>query len=457
MSDQDTQDTQDFTEDTMYKYASRTAMGQIGFDFTYCIEENRFYIYQNNLWRNVHELELLNLITVKYPNIVSHSISRRKQIIENLKHLTARRLSEFNQPPGWINLINGMLYPQDGAFADHEKESYSTIRLNYEYNIRNKCELWVKTLGEIFEGHQDKINLLQEFFGYCLTPDTRKEKALLLLGESRTGKSTILHVLRHLLGVHNCSSVPLKFINNPQYTPMLINKLINIDSDVSGKAQEFEAEFKIITSGEPVSCNQKFIATFEFTPHCKLVMAANEFPRITDHSSAFYKRLILIPCDKVFEDDEQNIHLKDNLISELPGILNWAIDGLERLNKRGRFEHNKFMVDAIEELREASNPVEAFFKDSITPDNSAHYEILKSDLYEKYVKWCKENGNLPLSSIKFSQAVYQKFSKFTPKLSKSSLNNRPYVWKNLRYINQHPPGELIQWEDPVNLSIKLPD
>ena len=87
----------------------------------------------------------------------------------------------------------------------------------------------------------------------------------------------------------------MKNIANPQYTPMLINKLVNIDADVSEHAKEFEAEFKKITSGEPINCNQKFVPTFQFIPYCKIVIAANKFPRITDHSSAFYQRLLVIP------------------------------------------------------------------------------------------------------------------------------------------------------------------
>lgn len=435
----------------MFSIARGVQQGLYGHKAIYCMHDDHFYLYKDGYYAQMFDIDLLGTIC-EHPavielNIEKHAHSVKKQILDSLKLLVRKPLSDFNIN-GFLNFPSGLLDTTGNNFIAHDPDIITTIRLPYKYDLIAECPLWVKTLGEIFEGNQQKIDILQEFFGYCLTRDTRKEKALLLLGPSRTGKSSILHVLRHLAGVQNCSSVPLKFIANPQYTPLLISKLINIDADVSSKATEYEAEFKIITSGEPVSVNQKFIPTFEFNPYCKLVMAANEFPRITDHSSAFYKRLILIPCDRVFEDEEINNKLKDQLIEELSGILQWAIAGLMRLNKRGRFEHNKFMTDAISELREESNPVEVFFEEFIETDVKSNCELEKNSLYEKYIKWCDDNGFGKMSIINFGKAVYHKYSKYTPKKSQSSIT-RKRVWRNLKYvvnINQ-PQGQDIQWHD----------
>lgn len=430
----------------MYKYAQDIFNGLAGYWYTYCLENDNFYMYDEGYWKVVYEVEMLDTISNTLPDINKFPITAKKQVIENLKQLTMKRLERFNKGR-FLNFKEGLYDPLTDKLFDHHPDDMSTIRLPYSFNYHSICPIWKKTLGEIFEGDKTKSDILQEFFGYCLTKDTNREKALLLLGESRTGKSTILQTLRNLVGDINCSSVPLKFISNPQYTPLLINKMVNIDSDVSGKAENFEAEFKVITSGEPVSCNQKFIATFEFIPYCKLVMAANIFPRITDHSSAFYKRLILIPCDRVFEESEQNIKLKGILNQELSGIFNWAVEGLHRLNERGHFERRDFMKDAVQQLREDSNPVEVFFREHLKSDVSADYEIIKPDLYDKYRKWCIDNGNMAMSSIRFGQEVYRKYSKFTPKQARSSTHGRPYVWKNLIYIGNESRGEQVNWSD----------
>lgn len=435
-------------QDKMLCLAHKIAKGEAGGKYLYCLEEDKFYHYRNGLWEGLFDVEFLGRVSDYMKEITRYSLSTRKQIAENFKHIAMSKLNTFN----WselINLQNGMLSPYNGQLTGHDWSFYSTNRLPYDYKQDAKCSLWVKTLLEIFEDDVDKLGMLQEFFGYCLTRDTRQHKALLLLGESRSGKSTILNTLRQVIGMTNCSSVPLKYISNPQYTPMLINKLVNIDTDVSAKAEQFEAEFKTITSGEPVQSNQKFVAAFDFVPYCKIVMAANIFPRITDHSSAFYNRLILIPCDRVFSNEEQNRELPSQLLKELPGILNWSIEGLKRLVERGKFPSVKFMYDAVEELENENNPVNLFLEDHVEVDVSGDFYIEKQEFFDKYKQWCVKNNQYNLSSIKFSSCVLKKYHKETPKGSRLN-NNGARIWRNIKYIDQKSPPkpkEVTGWQD----------
>jgi putative DNA primase/helicase len=433
--------------DKMYAVALRVKNGEAGKEFVYCLQEDKFYVYNNGYWQSIYELELLATISEKFPNINRKTIATKKQIIEHLKMMVYKNLNSFNNYD-LLNFPSCMIDAKGDNVLKHDSKYLSTLRIPYEYDSLAQCPLWINTLDGIFEGDKNKIDVLQEYFGYCLTRDVTREKALLLLGESRSGKSTILDTINHLLGEENISSVALEYLSNPQYTPMLINKMVNIDWDVASGAERFEANFKIITSGEPVNVNQKFVKTFTFRPYCKLIMAANKFPRITDHSSAFYKRLILLPCNRVFEPHEQDLQLKKKLVGEMTGIFNWSMAGLHRLEKRGGFEVNKkFMVDAIEELREESNPIDVFFKENIIADNSGEYEIEKLELYNRYTAWCKANGNVAMANNKFGSTVYAKYSKFTPKDTKSSTGNFRRVWKNLRFVNQDIRLEPIQWQE----------
>lgn len=435
-------------QDRMYALAHRIVNGEAGHEFIYLLEEDRFYMYDNGVYRTIFEIEILALISQHIPGANKYTMAMRKQILENLKQMIFRPLAVFNRD-GLLNFKSGMLDPLTGKLTAHSPSIISTIRMEYAYEPKNegrlRCPLWDKTLLEIFEGDIDKIDVLREFFGYCLTRDTKHRKALLLLGESNCGKSTILQILRLLLGTQNCSSVPLKYISHPQYTPMLINKLANIDADVSEKAEDFEAEFKMITSGEPIHANQKFIPAFDFIPYCKIVMAANVFPRITDHSSAFYNRLILIPCNRVFQEEEQDKNLIFKLEKELSGIFNWATDGLLDLFGRGYFERKDFMKEAVADLREESNPIEVFFKEHIVKEDKG--EIIKSEVYEKYVAWCKNNGNMALSMVKFGRIFYAKYSKYTPKSAQSFIHGKR-IWRNLIYIDLiQPQGQQVTWQN----------
>jgi len=432
--------------DKMYAVAFRVKNGEAGKEFVYCLEEGKFYIYDDGYWRKIFDLELLSIICKAFPSINRKAMPTKKQVVDHLKMLVYNKLGEFNN----IDLLNfpkGMLDVKGANVLKHDSSYLSTLRIPYKYDPLAECPLWLSTLNGIFENNQDKIVTLQEFMGYCLTRDVTREKSLLLLGESRSGKSTILETISRLIGEENVSNVSLENLANAQYTSLLVNKMINIDWDVASGAERFEANFKIITSGEPVNVNDKYVKPFTFRPYCKLVMAANKFPRITDHSSAFYKRLILLPCDRVFEPHEQDLQLKHKLINERPGIFNWSMAGLHRLEKRGGFEVNKqFMTDAIEELREESNPIDVFFKETIVADVNGNNEIYKDELYLIYKKWCIDNGNASMAKNKFGSVVYNKYSKYTPKntMNHSTMKR---IWKNLKLISDKPAGEPVQWQE----------
>lgn len=425
-----------YRQDKFLCYAWRIINGEGGGEYFYSLQEGYIYSYEQGYWKQLFDIEFLDRVDKAIPEVTKFSLAQRKQIMDNFKGKKYLRIDELNNWP-LINFENCMFDPHGMNAIAHDKKYYSTIRIPYKYDQRATCPLWLKTLGEILEDNQEKINLLQEFFGYCLMPQIDQKKALLLLGETDTGKSTIILILKDLVGAMNCSNVPLQYLPNPQYTPLLINKMVNIDADVNKNAGDYEREFKIITSGETVSCNQKHVPTFEFLPKCKIVLAANIFPKITDHSSAFYQRLILIPCDRRFSEEEKNRNLHNQLREELPGIFNWMMEGFIRLKKRGRFEEHRFMREAVEELEDENNPVNVFFKDFIATDVSSESYIEKGDLYAKYSKWCVETNNYRLSLAKFSNCVYKKYSKFTPKTCRLPSSGKR-IWRNLKYIDFKP-------------------
>lgn len=431
-------------QDKMLSVAQRIAKGEANGEFVYCMEEDKFYYFDKGVWRHIYDIEFLALITKHLPSITKFSISRRKTILENYKIVRYKSIKDFN----WseiLNLKNGMVNPYNGEMQGHNSIFYSTRMINYDYKEYDNCDLWIKTLNEILDNDNNKINLLQEFFGYCLTHDTRREKALLLLGESRTGKSTILNTLQYVVGDSNCSHVGLEYLINPQYTSSMVNKLVNIDGEVSKKAEAFEKQFKTVVTGHEIKSNDKFMPPFDFRPFCKFVMSANEFPKITDHSSAFYKRLILIPCDRVFEDNEQNINLRDDLIKELPGILNWAIEGLKRLNEKG-FTKDESMKAAVKQLEDENNPVNLFFDEYIEASVISDTYIEKGDLYSKYTQWSDRTNNYKLSQSRFASCVFKKFHKQTAKNSRLD-NGGKRIWRNLKYIDMNITSQDMGWKN----------
>ena len=432
-------------QNLLYSYAFNIINGQAGGEYVYSLQENCIYIYEDNVWKKLFDKEFLDRIERNITAITHFTLNQRKEIIENFKHKKYLRLEGFNKTD-LINFENCMFDPLTLEATEHKKEYYSTIRIPYKYDPEMKCPLWEKATMEIFENNQEKISALQEFCGYCISSTNEHKKAVLLLGDKNTGKSTLIDIIKEIIGDVNCSNVPLQYLSNPQYTPLLINKMLNVDPEVNREAVSYEREFKLLTGGkrEKIACNQKHIPTFEFIPRCKLLLSANEFPKITDHSSAFYERLLLIPCERRFLSEEQDKTLDEKLRKELPGIFNWCIEGLKRLRERGHFLQYDFMKEAIEELENENNPSNSFFEEHI--EIVSGQWIVKGDLYDKYKSWCDKTKTFPLRESRFSIAVFKKYSKHTTKNNRFSNSGKRY-WPNLQYVEYKRQMEYTQEEE----------
>ena len=89
----------------------------------------------------------------------------------------------------------------------------------------------------------------------------------------------------------------------------------------------------------------------------------NELPRLSDSSGALASRLISFVLTKSFYGGE-NPQLTAELLTEAPSILNWVLEGLDRLNLRGHFVNPESGNDAIQQIEDLSSPISAFIRDT---------------------------------------------------------------------------------------------
>lgn len=399
--------------------------------YIYCKEEQIFYKYSDGVYSSLDDLTVLCELNDVCPRhdigFTGFSMPNQKKILESLKNILKRSWQDFNKDEGVINFRNCLYHIDTGKRLDHTPEVITTTRLPYDFDEKAVCPLWQKTLAEIFQNDQDKIQILQEFFGCCLVRDSHFQKALLLVGGSPTGKSTILNTLEDMIGSDNYSIVRFKYLRNPQYLSSMVHKLVNIIHDVSRKDAEnlekFEAEFKTIVSGEKIVSKQKYRKPLEFRPYCKFAMAMDKLPKAFK-SLSIYNNFLLITCERVFAPHEENHSLKGQLLRELPGILNWSLEGLKRLRTRGHFLVKKF--------ERQNSPIALWVAEHIKVEEGK--ELTKSEVYRKYSVWCGLNGYKITGSAKFAHEFYRIFKQVTKKNARQSTGfDRKLIWPGLTW------------------------
>src|SRR3990167_6074481 len=343
--------------------------------------DGHFYKWGGQFYHKIDEIDFMIETAELFPAFNELAPKKQDEIMKVYKRYAKTPNEEFNKEDG-LCFRNKYLDLKTLEAHKHEGSRVNTILVDYDYDPEAQCPLWIDTLQAIFSGDNNRIISLQEFFGYCLSKNCRFEKAMFLYGEGGTGKSVILEALKSMIGLNNVSFVSLRHFSDSMRLASLQNKLINICSEVSGRAEDYEETFKKVVSMEEIDVSPKYIAPFSFSPFCKLIFAVNNWPRIADKSSAFFRRMLILGVNNVFSEAEQDKELKDKLKIERAGILNWAIIGLQRIREQRGFYVTEEMKEEIEDIKLENNPIAHWAKEHIDIKKDAY--ITKPDAYQKY-------------------------------------------------------------------------
>lgn len=251
-----------------------------------------------------------------------------------------------------------------------------------------ECPSWLEFLDQIFEKDQERVDLLQEAFGYCFMPHCRLEAFFVLRGDGNNGKSTCLSVLRKLLGDENVSSLTPDQLASPYMLNQLIGKLANLCGDMGEIDRVEEGVLKTLVSGEPITSDRKYKDAITFKNRAKLFYATNILPRFNDTSLGIWRRMKVLPFDYVVPPDQVDIHLLDTLYDELPGIFLWALRGTSRLNKARRFTQSEKCERSARDYRLTCFPILTFL-DECTETGGY---IGAHKLWSLYRAWCNYCG-----------------------------------------------------------------
>ena len=394
-----------------------------GHTLIYCVQN--FYEYSEGLYIQKYDPEIhqwmMAIIKEKYTRHVANEII---SILKNKCFIRPERINYTDL----INLKNGMLdlSNSEPKLLKHDSKYLSTIQLDINY-VEEACPfLWDKTLKEIL--HWEDVKTIQEFFGLCLTKNTTFQKALFMVGEGSNGKGVITHVLERLVGLNNRSCIPIEKLSDEKLIGGLYEKLINISTETTAKGFIHDSTFKTVVAGESIHANPKYKIPFEFTPFCKMIITTNNMPKTNDTSYAFFRRMIIIPFERQFSEEEQNKQLRYELEEELSGILLWAVSGLMRLRKNKCFTVSDRNKKQQKEYQKSNNPVLLFVEECCYIEINAFVGI--NLLYEKYSNFCKNSNYRALGKNNFSKEVKRQFKELVNNDNKK-LGNR--VWEGIGY------------------------
>lgn len=293
----------------------------------------------------------------------------------------------------YIPLSNGVYDRNEKVLLPHDSKYRFKYKLPIIYDVNATCPRTSAFLDQVLTEEQRPT--IEEWLGYYFYRNYMFKKALIMVGEGDTGKTTLLEVISYLLGTQNLSSVSLHKMTADKFAAAhLYEKHGNIVDELSAKDVTDTGNFKIATGGGSITGEYKFGNQFSFLNFSKFTFACNKIPDVEDFDDeAYFNRWMVIRFEKTIEKKVANFISTLTTEEERSGLFNLAMEGLDRLLANQSFTYASTAVDTKLEMMRNGSSIARFVKDMLVKDHAS--EMTNETMYEAYETFCINNGLQP--------------------------------------------------------------
>jgi putative DNA primase/helicase len=382
-----------------------------------CVRHGAIYGYTGTHWQEIPDEELKKMLAKMALKVGfgSRMEARTPKFREDIfKQFMGDALENAPEPDRGgktlINLRNGTLEISEGTvkLREHRPEDFLTYCLEYDYRPHAEAPLFTGYLNRVLPEKESRM-IAQEFLGYAFTTGLKLEKVLVLYGSGGNGKSVFFEVVTAAFGKENIAHKGLgelcqKGDRGNGHRAEVENRLLNYSSELNPAGADIDI-FKTIVSGEPVTARRLYKDPFTYRPTVKMIFNANKLPAETERTDAYFRRFLIVPFDVTIPKEEIDVKLPQKIIDrELPGVLNWIIEGLQRITRQERFTDSSKAAEALQAYKEESNSVAQFVKEYTLRPNPDEF-LPNRELYRSYTEFCNEAGYKRLSQVNFGKEM----------------------------------------------------
>ena len=321
-----------------------------------------------------------------------------------------------------IPVKNGILNIETRELSPYTPKKIFFNKIQAIYDPDKECLEIDKFLESTLATKDDK-DVFYELGGFSLLKEYKFEKAFMFVGNGRNGKDKCLELIKRMLGIENCCSVPLSSLKPESFIiSEFFGKMANIAGEINNQDLKDTSEFKALTGRSLRTAPRKFLKPIKFVNYAKFIFACNELPMVYDVSKGFWDRWVLLEFPYTFVTQKELDDNKDNPLyklrdediiekitteDELSGLLNKFLDGLDRLKERKNFSSAKGSDEVKNMWIRKSNSVMAFSFEKAEDDYESY--VSKKDFRKRYAMYCREHKLLPKSDIVIKRTVEDMF------------------------------------------------
>ncbi|WP_245691641.1 DNA primase family protein [Streptomyces katrae] len=305
-------------------------------------------------------------------------------------------------PPSWtdpdqpnpgptVACRNGLLRIRDRCLLEHGPGFFNLVAVPFDYDPAATAPNWEGFLRRLWPDDPASVAALQEWFGYVLSGRTDQQKILLMKGPTRSGKGTIARVMKELVGKENLAGPTLSGLGTNFGLASLIGKPLAVISDarLSGNDNGVVERLLTISGEDTIDIDRKYREAWTGKLPTRLMILTNELPSFGDASGVIARRFIVLSMTVSWLGKEDT-GLDGKLAAEMPGILNWALEGLARLERTGRITQPASSQESITIMQDTASPTSAFVRERCATGPTCQVPV--DTLWAVWREWAEDNG-----------------------------------------------------------------
>lgn len=432
-------------------------------------------IFKDGVWTDHGATYIREILFYIYGTALKETtVKNVLKVIETARFKDGQEFDE-EPTPYLINVLNGIVDIRTGKLMPHSPEHNFTWKFNVAFNPSADCPKYRHMISETLF-HEEAVKFFQEFAGYTLERTHRFKDGLIFVGETHSGKTRLLIPLSELHGHSRTSFKNLNDFKDDNFSVSeLYKKNLNIGGEVSPEYISDPTVMKMLLGNDRINAKVKYKGDMPFTSYAKQIHNANQLPPMNDDSRAMLYRWNIIECpfqfmvngsldeDKMFDakkymriidpDKEQtkkkrkeylkthnqkkaNPDIEQGIINdpmEMSGVLNYLIEGYQRLHKNNGFSKLSTHEDRFKTWMKSSDSFMYFLMNCLQADRTQKIKIDKSHLRLVYWEFCKREGKKPRGDQAIKNALEQNFPVNEEReTSRDSARRRYWVGVNFK-------------------------